>query len=287
MKGTSDMKLNTIINTLGTDRQCREYLTAIRWKYGFVCPRCKCPEAWKTYETKFKCKKCGYKMSVTSGTVFQDSHIPLNKWFLAIWFLAESGKKISADMLQKELELGSNRTSQKLVKHINNARHKVQIEKYKIQPAEKLKYNVEICVDPIPFMRNRVYIISAVEKIGYQTGKIRIIRTDNSKQQIADFIKDNVELYDSVKTDLCDKEKEIGIVSKIVLPNNIRRDYNQLIKSPLYGYAATNKIRTDFIGWINRKPNGSFDQYCDEYCAAHNAKFISVSFEELLENLLK
>ena len=284
-----DMDLATIKNTLVTDRQCREYFANIRWKYGFVCPRCKCTEAWKTGEAKYKCQKCNYKMSITSGTVFQDSHIPLNKWLLAIWFLIESNKKYSADMLQKELELGSNRTSQKIVRQIKNAQHKIQIEKYKSQPAEKLKYNVEICVDPIPFMKSKVYIISAVEKIGSQIGKIRIIRTDNSKQQIIDFIKNNVEPYYSAIADLTDEEnkKQVGVVSTIVLPNDIRNDYKQLIKSQLYGFTATNKIRIGFVGWINRKPNDSFDRYCDEYCSIHNSKFIPVSFEELLERMLK
>ena len=282
-----DLDLATIKNTLVTDRQCREYLANTRWKHGFVCPRCHSTEAWKTGESKYKCKKCSYKMSVTSGTAFQDSHIALNKWLLAIWFLTESDKKCSADMLQKELELGSSRTSQRIVRQIKNARHGIQTEKYKSQPAGKLKYNVEICIDPIPYIKSRVYIISAVEKIGTQAGRIRINRTDSSKQHIADFIQSNVEPYASATIGLTREETQIGIVTNIVLPNDMRREYNQFNKSPLYGYTATDKIRTRFIGWINRKPPGDFDRYCDEYCSIHNSKFISVSFEEVLESMLK
>lgn len=126
------MDLTTLKNTLGTDRQCREYLANIRWKDGYVCPQCKNNEAWQTEDVKFKCKKCGHKMSVTSGTVFQGSHTPLDKWFLAIWLVAKYGKKVTTDMLQKELELGSNRTAIRMLKILRRARYTFKTEKLKV-----------------------------------------------------------------------------------------------------------------------------------------------------------
>lgn len=115
---------------------------------------------------KFKYKKCGHKISVTSGTVFQDSHIPLNKWFLAIWIVAEYGRKATADMLQRELELGSNRTALSILNKIKKARYTTK--------TVKLEHTVEINRETIKFHGQALPLLIAVEAIGNAIGQIRI-----------------------------------------------------------------------------------------------------------------
>lgn len=281
------MEWATIEKSLCTDKQCREYLATIRWKYGFVCPRCKNTEAWKTTELKYKCKKCGYKMSVTAGTIFQNSHTPLNKWFKAIWIMCESENKVSANTLQRELSLGSNRTSQKLFKYLKSAKQNVQLKKYKTIPSPKLKYTVEVFGDILFSFKDKAYIISAVEKIGTKTGRIHMQVINRNKDEIVDFIKNNIERYQNIETDLNDSEKKIGIISNLTLPSDIQRDYNRILKSPTYEFASTRKIRSAFSGWLNEQSGSDFEQYCKRFCEEHNSKFISVTFEELIESLLK
>ena len=69
------------INTLfGTDDKCRELLVRLRWPNGPECLRCKGPVVkLDTDKQLFYCKDCDYQFSVTSGTVFNDSHLPLGK----------------------------------------------------------------------------------------------------------------------------------------------------------------------------------------------------------------
>jgi transposase-like protein len=91
------------INTLfSTEDKCRELLVRLRWPEGPRCLRCKAPVVeLETEKQLFYCKDCDYQFSVTSGTVFNDSHLPLTKWFLTTHLLCESKKGMSACQVQR------------------------------------------------------------------------------------------------------------------------------------------------------------------------------------------
>lgn len=93
------------INTLfPTDERCRELLVRLRWPSGPECPRCKMPVAeLETEKQLFYCKECDYQFTVTAGTVFNDSHLPLKTWFLATLLLCEAKKGISACQIQRTI----------------------------------------------------------------------------------------------------------------------------------------------------------------------------------------
>ncbi len=99
-----DMNLPKLIERFGSEDKCRAYLEELRWPDGVECPRCDA----KTISTiaernQYECSKCRYQFSVTAGTIMHDSHLPLWKWFLAIYLITESKKGISAKQLQRML----------------------------------------------------------------------------------------------------------------------------------------------------------------------------------------
>lgn len=95
----------------GTEKQCLDYLYSLRWPDGYRCPRCYHNEAWQIKEWKYKCRKCGYQATVTAGTFFQDSHLPITLWFKAIWYVCSQTGGANALDLQKQLNIGSYRTA--------------------------------------------------------------------------------------------------------------------------------------------------------------------------------
>ena len=98
------MTLVDVITHFDTDERCRELLVRLRWPNGTECPRCKMPAVeLATTKQLFYCKGCDYQFTVTSGTVFNDSHLPLQKWFLATLLLCESRKGHSANQMKREL----------------------------------------------------------------------------------------------------------------------------------------------------------------------------------------
>ena len=71
----------------GTEQACRDYLFALRWPEGFVCPRCGGGRAWPVGKVLFQCVGCDYQVSVTAGTIFDRTRKPLTMWFRAAWWV--------------------------------------------------------------------------------------------------------------------------------------------------------------------------------------------------------
>jgi transposase-like protein len=98
------MTLPDLMNRFGTDEKCREILTKLRWPNGTECPRCKMQSiAWLSSRKQFECLECAYQFSVTAGTIFNDSHLPLEKWFMATYLMCESRKGMSANQVKRML----------------------------------------------------------------------------------------------------------------------------------------------------------------------------------------
>jgi len=88
------------------DDSCREFLFKKRFPKGFICPKCECG-SYSLHSTRclYQCSNCKYQCSVTAGTVMHGTHIPLCKWFMAMYLLAKDKRGCSALQLSKELTL--------------------------------------------------------------------------------------------------------------------------------------------------------------------------------------
>ena len=98
------LNLVDVAQQFPTEERCRELLCRLRWPNGVECPRCKGRNvASLNGYGKYWCAECSYQFSVAVGTVFQDSHLPLTKWFLAAYLITESRKGISANQVKRML----------------------------------------------------------------------------------------------------------------------------------------------------------------------------------------
>src|SRR6476469_10201812 len=113
MRGLSEAAFR---ERFGTEAACREALFAMRWREGLTCPagghRGFC--ALRTRKV-FQCNRCKKQLSLTAGTVFQDTKLPLTAWFTAIYHLAHGKNGISAIELARRL--GVKRQTAWLIKH--------------------------------------------------------------------------------------------------------------------------------------------------------------------------
>jgi transposase-like protein len=101
-----NMNLMTLMDAFDTDEECRTALIRLRWPKGIECPRCKSKSvSTKKARGQYDCNSCRYQFSVTSGTIFHDSHLPLPKWFAAVYLMCESRKGISANQLKRTLKV--------------------------------------------------------------------------------------------------------------------------------------------------------------------------------------
>jgi transposase-like protein len=98
------VNLCTLIEQFNSEDRCRAYLEALRWADDVLCPRCNSTKISQIVKrNQYDCDGCRYQFSVTAGTVFNDSHLPLWKWFLATYLICESRKGISANQIKRTL----------------------------------------------------------------------------------------------------------------------------------------------------------------------------------------
>lgn len=125
----NELTLDNILANFTTDEQARKYLESLIWPNGITCPRCHSSDPVDVYRMTGKtiraglcnCRACKRAFTVTVGTIFEDSHIPLRKWLVA-WYLLNSSKKgVSSLQLQRMLGLGSYRTALFMTHRIRHA----------------------------------------------------------------------------------------------------------------------------------------------------------------------
>jgi transposase-like protein len=91
----------------GDESKCRAYLERYRWPEGKKCPRCGSDKTSRAMKNghNYNCDVCHYQFTVTAGTIFHNSHLPLWKWFLAVYLMTESKKGMSANQLKRTLKI--------------------------------------------------------------------------------------------------------------------------------------------------------------------------------------
>jgi transposase-like protein len=186
-----------------TEEACRQYLMDLRWPDGFLCPRCGHREAWTTNRGLYRCRLCDSQVSVTAGTIFQDTRKPLRLWFRAIWYVVNQKSGVSALGLQRVLGLGSYRTAWTWL-------HKVRCAM--VRPGrDRLSGTIEVDETYIggkkPGKRGRgaagkTLVVVAVEDKGDRFGRIRLRRVANaSARALTGAVKESIAPGSVVRTD--------------------------------------------------------------------------------------
>lgn len=99
-----EMNLIETINKFPDQGTCIKYLEGLRWQEGPICPYCGGKRSSKRTATyRHQCHECNSSYSVLVGTIFEDTNLPLPKWFLAISLILNAKKGLSARQLARDL----------------------------------------------------------------------------------------------------------------------------------------------------------------------------------------
>lgn len=186
-----------------SEEACREYIYQMRWPDGFICPRCGYQKCWKMQSGLYRCSRCKYHLSVTAGTIFQNTRISLRLWFRAIWQVVSQKHGISALGLQRVLGLNRYETTWTML-------HKLRIAM--VRPGrDRLVGPVQVdetyIGGPRPGKRGRgaagkTLVMITVEDKGKRPGRIRLHKVkDASGQSLIPAVKESVQYGSEVRTD--------------------------------------------------------------------------------------
>ena len=187
----------------GTEAACRKYLEQMRWPDGFVCPHCSGQRSWRTERGLWMCGGYGRQTSVTAGTIFQGTRIPLKVWFQAIWWVVSQKNGANALGLQRVLGLGSYRTAWTWLHKIRRAM---------VRPGRaRLTGQVEVDETLIGGVEHggggrhkgkKALVVIAAEVRGRATGRIRLGSVeDATATNLIAFVQENIEPGSCVITD--------------------------------------------------------------------------------------
>src|SRR5919198_219090 len=95
------------------ENACLRYLERLRWGRGFSCRFCGASDAhwWRMGDGLRRCARCRAETSVTAGTIFSGTRLPLVSWFAAVWYVVNQKQGVSALGLQRVLGIGSYQTA--------------------------------------------------------------------------------------------------------------------------------------------------------------------------------
>lgn len=186
-----------------TEEACRGYLFQLRWPAGFECPRCGGRKAWLASELLWECSGCHRQTSVTAGTIFQDSRLPLTLWFRAVWWVTSQKNGVSAMGLQRVLGLKSYKTAWTMLHKLRHAmvrpgrdrlQGRVEVDEAFVGGEEEGVHGRQT--------ESKAMIAVAVEEDGDGIGRIRMrCIPDASAESLMPFIEDSVEPGSVVHTD--------------------------------------------------------------------------------------
>ena len=260
--------LSDFESEFGTEEQCLHFLTSLRWPDGYRCPRCRYDEAWLLNEKKYKCKNCKYQTTVTAGTVFQDTHLPLTCWFRAAWYISSNAEKATVIGLQKETGIKSYKTAFLVFKKIRLA------NTFDIS-SRPLQGTVEVGQPFTPIVSQCVNI--AVETRNKKIKRITASLNDDSNMFIVNSIKEGS-----------------TILSKGWNGNQIlfAKDY---VRGPYTSKLLhVDRVHKNLVRFLNRKLNNQkirdknlAESLIREFCQKFNAKIVETDFYELLQKMVQ
>ena len=185
-----------------TEDACREYLTKLRWPMGFICPFCQGEGGWVDRRHRWTCQNCRRQSTVTAGTIFDATHLPLHVWFRAAWLVTSQKSGASALGVQQVLGLGSYRTAWTWLHKLRRAM---------VRPGrDRLKGTVEVDEAFIGGVSSgtgrdgvgKALVAIAAEEDGTGIGRIRLARVaDGSTSSLHGFIQQAIAPGSTVHTD--------------------------------------------------------------------------------------
>ncbi len=186
-----------------TEKQCLDYLKELRFPKGYSCRKCQHNEYWVNNRGIMVCKNCKNELSITSGTIFHRSKLPLVVIFRALWWMVAQKNGVSAVGIQRVLGLGSYRTAW------------VWLHKFRrlmVFPGRnKLSGKIEVDETLVGGKRSgkrgrgaegKSLVVIAVEIMEKGTGRVRMsLISDASKKSLKKFINENIETGSNLITD--------------------------------------------------------------------------------------
>lgn len=274
------MNIGKILERFPTQADCIAHLEQARWGGDPTCPYCGSTNTART-PYRHHCYDCQTSFSVTVGTIFHRTHLPLQKWFLAITLMLNAKKGLSALQLSRDLDVNKNtawRIAMQIRKAMTQAKQRslltgiVEMDEAYIggKPRKSNRQH-----DDRPSKRGRgtdkAPVIGAVERGGKVTAKATAKEKMKSRH-MRSFVRGRV---DASKTGLITDEYKGYLGMSKVLPHAVikHRDWyvnGNIHTNTIEGFWAL--LKRGMFGQFHSVSRRHLQRYVDEFCYRYNLR---------------
>lgn len=279
-----------LIKAFPDEQTCIDHLEALRWNGNVVSPFDATSKVYKCKGNKYRCKNTGKYFNVKTDTLFDNTKIELQKWFLAIWIVTSHKKGISSLQLGRDLDITQKSAWFMLqrirncfgIENNNDLDNEVEVDETFVGGKESNKHSNKKAKNPLA-IENKSVVLGMIER----DGKLNALKVDDRKNDtlcpiIYSSIKDTANLY---------TDEHVGYKS-------LRRVYDhQVVKHKNHVY-VNGRVHTNTIeGFWSLLKRGIFgiyhftskkhlQMYVDEFVFRYNTRNITEAtrFNLLLTN---
>ena len=270
----------------------RLLLEKLRWPNGAACPKCGGADPYrltpKATSKKpgrkglYKCRACRKQFTVTVGTVFEDSHVPVSKWLMAMHLMASSKKGISAHQLHRMLDI-TYRAAWFVAHRLRYAMTHdalfgaklsgtVEVDETYVGGKRRVgRYGYEGQKGrPAPHDQTKTPVVALVERKG-RVRSFPIERVDGATLQKA--IRQNVHLRSHMMTD--ELHAYDGLNMGFAQHDTIKHSDGVYARGPIHtntveGFFAL--LKRGIVGTFHHVSKGHLHRYCDEFAFRYNTR---------------
>mgnify|MGYP004703836239 CR=1 FL=1 len=288
------------MSTFTNEEVCKEYFRDLRIKQGVVCKKCGSKKHyWLQSKWQFQCSECSFRTTLRSGTVMENSRLPLLKWFLIMLFMTSTKKGMSACELQKQLGHTRYMTIWSIMHRLRNVMGK-RDDMYKLQDmiefdegyfekavskqtksslkrgrGSQRQTNVAVMAESVPLE----FLENSKKSKQCRYFKMKVLETHNS-EEITEIVKKTIHEMSIVFSDK--STSYVDIAEYVDVHISEISDRNTTIDTLKWVHIAISNAKRNFLG-VYHKINGIYLQnYLNEFVYKLNRRYMNSIFERLI-----
>jgi transposase-like protein len=285
-KVRSEMNLVKLVERFRGEDECRAYFEELRWPDGILCPRCGGKTISRIKERhQFDCDSCRYQFSVTAGTIFHDTHLPLWKWFAAVYLIVESKKGISANQLKRTLDT-TYKTAWYLCHRIRAALNEVDAQLLKgIVESDETFVGGKVEGEGRGYTGNKTIVVGAIQRGSNIV--LQVVRGWD-RETLHGFIRENVSGdVEAIYTDEWEAWK--GIADGDTEHETVNHSEGEWVRGDVHTNSLENVwslLKRSIIGAYHQVSTKHLDPYLDELEFRFNNRENPYMFRDAMLKLL-
>jgi transposase-like protein len=281
-----DIDLVSLIDRFHSEERCRDYMERLRWPDGVRCLRCDSDNVLRMDKRdQFVCRSCRYHFSVTAGTIFHDTHLPLWKWFLATYLIVEAKKGISANQLKRTLNV-SYKTAWYLSHRIRAALKEVDAQLLKgIVEVDETFVGGEMEGKGRGYKGNKTVVVGAMQRGGNIC--LQVVR-GTDRETLHGFIRKNT--YGDTEAIYTDEWPAYrGIADKDTKHKTVKHRDKEYVAGDVHTNSIENVwslLKRSIVGSYHQVSAKHLDAYLDELEFRFNNRDNPYMFRDAMRKLL-